>query len=174
MSITKKIRFEVFKRDNFTCQYCGRKPPEVILEVDHIIPKSKNGSDDFSNLLTSCFDCNRGKSNTKINKICRDDINYENEKIQLKKEQLIEYNKFLKKEENRINNDVDEINEYYLSLVDYEYQLSNKSKLSYKHFLKYFSKYEIKEALEIGYVKGVADIITYSYGILHNWRKKDE
>ena len=34
--IGKKMRFEVFKRDKFTCQYCGRKAPDVILEVDHI------------------------------------------------------------------------------------------------------------------------------------------
>jgi 5-methylcytosine-specific restriction endonuclease McrA len=33
MAITKKLRFEVFKRDNFTCRYCGRKTPEVILLV---------------------------------------------------------------------------------------------------------------------------------------------
>lgn len=41
MSISKKIRFEVFKRDHFRCCYCGSAPPSVILEVDHIDPKSK-------------------------------------------------------------------------------------------------------------------------------------
>jgi len=51
----------VFKRDNYTCVYCGRKPPEVKLEVDHVLPKSKGGSDDIDNLATSCFDCNHGK-----------------------------------------------------------------------------------------------------------------
>ena len=50
MSISKKIRFEVFKRDGFTCQYCGNTPPNVILEVDHIEPKSKNGKDDINNV----------------------------------------------------------------------------------------------------------------------------
>lgn len=37
------LRFEVFKRDNFTCRYCGQAPPTAILEVDHIIP-SKNSA----------------------------------------------------------------------------------------------------------------------------------
>ena len=37
-TLTKKTRFEVFKRDNFTCQYCGRMAPDVILEIDHISP----------------------------------------------------------------------------------------------------------------------------------------
>ena len=43
-AISVKLRFEVFKRDNFTCQYCGRKSPDVILHVDHIDPV-KNGGD---------------------------------------------------------------------------------------------------------------------------------
>lgn len=59
--ISKKTRFEVFKRDQFTCQYCGRHPPEIILEVDHILAVVRGGENDEDNLLTSCFDCNRGK-----------------------------------------------------------------------------------------------------------------
>ena len=56
-------RFEVFTRDNYTCQYCGRNVREhkVVLVVDHIIPKKKGGSDDFANLVTACFECNAGK-----------------------------------------------------------------------------------------------------------------
>ena len=60
--ISKSLRFEIFKRDSFKCQYCGRMPPEVILEVDHIIPVSDGGDNDPINLVTSCQDCNRGKS----------------------------------------------------------------------------------------------------------------
>lgn len=66
MSITKKVRFEVFKRDKFTCQYCGRSAPDVILQVDHIEPRSKGGSDDLLNLVTSCRGCNAGKSNRRL------------------------------------------------------------------------------------------------------------
>lgn len=65
-SIPKKVRFEVFKRDNFTCQYCGSKAPDVVLEVDHIEPVSKGGTNDVINLVTSCGDCNRGKSNIQL------------------------------------------------------------------------------------------------------------
>lgn len=60
-SLSKKQRFEIFKRDSFTCQYCGRTPPEVILEVDHINPVINGGDNDPLNLITACFDCNRGK-----------------------------------------------------------------------------------------------------------------
>ena len=55
------MRFEVFKRDKFTCQYCGRTVPEVILHVDHIKPVAKGGKNDIMNLITSCSDCNLGK-----------------------------------------------------------------------------------------------------------------
>ncbi len=61
MSIRPSVRFDVFKRDDFTCSYCGRRPPVVTLEVDHIIPRVEGGSDERENLTTSCFDCNRGK-----------------------------------------------------------------------------------------------------------------
>lgn len=64
MSIPKKIRFEVFKRDGFRCAYCGAsvEDPDVILEVDHIHPKAKGGTDDIDNYITSCKTCNRGKA----------------------------------------------------------------------------------------------------------------
>lgn len=61
MAISKSLRFEVFARDGFTCQYCGQRPPDVILECDHIHPRAKGGTDDTLNLITACVDCNRGK-----------------------------------------------------------------------------------------------------------------
>ena len=57
--IPNYMRFQVFKRDRFTCQYCGRSGVE--LEADHIVPISKGGSNDIDNLITACKACNRGK-----------------------------------------------------------------------------------------------------------------
>lgn len=65
-SISKKTRFEVFKKDSFTCQYCGSKAPDVVLEIDHINPVFEGGGNNILNLITSCFDCNRGKGKNKI------------------------------------------------------------------------------------------------------------
>ncbi len=59
--VSKKLRFEVFKRDSFTCQYCGKKAPDVVLHVDHIKPVAKGGGASILNLITSCMDCNSGK-----------------------------------------------------------------------------------------------------------------
>jgi cytochrome c553 len=55
------LRFEVFKRDSFTCQYCGGKAPEVVLHCDHIKPVVASGRNDILNLVTSCAACNAGK-----------------------------------------------------------------------------------------------------------------
>lgn len=65
-AISKKIRFEVFKRDSFKCQYCGRGSPEVLLHVDHIQPVKHGGTNDLLNLITSCSDCNLGKGSVKL------------------------------------------------------------------------------------------------------------
>jgi len=65
-SISKKIRFEVFKRDGFKCQYCGAAAPEVLLEIDHIQPVSKEGAHDILNFLTACQPCNAGKSDRQL------------------------------------------------------------------------------------------------------------
>lgn len=61
---TLKLRFEILKRDGFKCCYCGRNPKEdnCKLEIDHIIPSKKGGKNLPENLITSCRECNLGKS----------------------------------------------------------------------------------------------------------------
>lgn len=59
--LSKKIRFEVFKRDRFRCQYCGGEAPDVVLQIDHIHPVVDGGTDEIENLLTACVGCNSGK-----------------------------------------------------------------------------------------------------------------
>lgn len=60
-SLGNSKRFDIFHRDGFTCMYCGRKPPEVTLQIDHIHPVAEGGDDDETNLVTSCKECNAGK-----------------------------------------------------------------------------------------------------------------
>lgn len=59
--VSKKLRFEIFKRDSFACQYCGRKAPDVVLHCDHIKPVVEGGETNILNLITSCVACNLGK-----------------------------------------------------------------------------------------------------------------
>lgn len=60
-SISQRVRFEIFKRDKFTCQYCGAKAPDVVLECDHIHPVAEGGESEILNLVTACKGCNGGK-----------------------------------------------------------------------------------------------------------------
>lgn len=64
MAISRSLRFEVLRRDGFACSYCGRKPPEVELHIDHVTPTALGGRDVPENLATSCADCNLGKGST--------------------------------------------------------------------------------------------------------------
>lgn len=64
MSLTRRQRFEVLRRDNYTCTYCGARSPDVTLHVDHVVPQALGGTDDPTNLTTACVDCNAGKAST--------------------------------------------------------------------------------------------------------------
>ncbi|RLC60281.1 MAG: hypothetical protein DRI01_10370 [Chloroflexi bacterium] len=61
-AISEKLRYEIFSRDGFRCQACGRGVHDgVKLTVDHVVPVDWGGTNDRSNLVTLCAECNRGK-----------------------------------------------------------------------------------------------------------------
>jgi hypothetical protein len=64
--LSKRLRFEVFKRDSFKCQYCGRCAPDVVLNIDHIKAVADGGADHPANLVTACKGCNGGKSDVPL------------------------------------------------------------------------------------------------------------
>lgn len=64
MAVSKRLRYEILKRDNYTCRYCGAKAPDVPLHIDHVTPEALGGATVPENLATACEDCNSGKSST--------------------------------------------------------------------------------------------------------------
>lgn len=62
MAVSKHLRYEILRRDNYTCQYCGARGPEVPLTVDHVTPTALGGTDTPGNLATACEPCNTGKA----------------------------------------------------------------------------------------------------------------
>jgi hypothetical protein len=65
-AIPPGLRYKVLERDKFTCRYCGRKAPEVVLEIDHSVAWAAGGETNIDNLVTACRDCNRGKSSVSV------------------------------------------------------------------------------------------------------------
>lgn len=114
MALSVRARFEVFKRDEFTCQYCGRKSPEVVLEADHIVPVAGGGSDDVVNLRTSCWECNRGKSDKPLSEIVTGEDPHDRAVMLLEKErQLREYNAVLALVNERVEYDYRELSDIW-------------------------------------------------------------
>ena len=137
--MNKTIRFKVFQRDGFICQYCGQKPPKVVLEVDHIIPKSKKGKDDIDNLIASCFDCNRGKGNKELTDV-PEGFKSKLEEIKERKKQLKEFYKYQEEIEIHNNAKMAEIACYWQDLWDGQYELSIRGEASVKRFFNDFGK----------------------------------
>lgn len=170
--IGKTTRFEVFKRDLFICQYCGAKPPKVILEVDHILPVSKGGLNLMSNLITSCFDCNRGKRDKLLTTLPHVE---KMELLMIKEEQYRQYIKFNKQLEKRIINEIEEVNELY-SFYHNDWVLSAKFKdSSVRLFINKLGVHEVIDAMRIASTRGLdsSAAIKYFCGICHNKIKEN-
>lgn len=112
--LTKKLRFDVFKRDGFCCQYCGKTPPGVVLEIDHIHPVSEGGGNGIDNLITACFDCNRGKGAGLLG-VAPLSIAEKAEMLAEKAEQLKAYGRLLKAETRREDKEIDEVQSAFSS-----------------------------------------------------------
>jgi len=179
-SMGQKLRFSIFERDSFMCQYCGRTPDKegVVLNVDHIISVKNGGGNDKNNLLTACFDCNIGKGakTTIKGKMTPSDIKIELEKTQEKLEQVIAMNKASKKIAS-INNKIDKIKYLWL---EGELEVFNPEvfvklrKLIEKHYND-VPREKILEAVSITKNKhnetefdGIASFIKYFGGVLNN------
>ena len=55
-------RRNIFKRDRFTCQYCGRQPRPDELTIDHVVPKAQGGTSTWDNCVLACVNCNHRKA----------------------------------------------------------------------------------------------------------------
>lgn len=81
MAVSKRTRFEVLRRDDYTCRYCRSK--DNPLTIDHVVPVSLGGTDEPSNLVASCMDCNSGKASTAPDQGLVDDVDEDAARWQL-------------------------------------------------------------------------------------------
>ncbi len=146
-SVGKRVRFEVFKRDAFTCQYCGATPPSIVLHVDHIIPVSDGGSNEIDNLVTSCQPCNSGKSNISLKSIPKS-LKQKAEEIAEREEQLRGYQEVLDAKRQRIEDELWEVAEIIEPGCS-EKGMRRDQTMSIRRFIEKIGKHACLEAAEI-------------------------
>lgn len=173
--VSKRKRFEVFKRDNFKCQYCYSCPPNVALEVDHIIPVSKGGKSSIENLITACFDCNRGKSDVELTTVpssITDGLHEKKTAI----EQFKAYKKMLKDSKKEMDDAINMVENVY-STVYSEYCFGEKFRISVKKFIDAIGISEVMNSMESAVnVKRLnsSTCLTYFCGICWNKIRENE
>lgn len=172
--VSKKTRFEVFKRDNFTCQYCSQKPPKVPLEIDHIIPVVSGGDNSMVNLITACFDCNRGKGARELTLMPVSTV----EKIELMKvaqQQYKEFKKIVAAQKKLMEDAIDEVDNVY-NLHFPEWTLSVRFRSQVKRFIEYLGPEECVECMEIACsrISDSTKVIKYFCGVCWNRIKNPE
>ena len=168
-SLSKKLRFDVFKRDEFQCVYCGAHPPSVVLQIDHIHPVAEGGSNEIDNLITSCQPCNLGKGVSLLTNVPTT-LKEKAALIAEQEQQLKGYYEVIKEREDRLENETRMI----LEIIDTNCP-NNGMKIdwtrSVKRFLSHLDFYDVKDAAEIArskYRYGGKKTFLYFCGICHN------
>lgn len=180
-AVSVRMRFEVFKRDDFTCRYCGRKSPDVVLEVDHVVPVCEGGTNDSMNLVTSCWDCNRGKAGVPLTRILTGEDPHDKAIELLERErQLQEYNRVLDRERQYREARAWELVRYWL---DEQGLLTEKQRACeealtigrqdfgwLKSALKWCPDQQIKEFMDVAIARRLTKNMRYVAGCCRNWR----
>lgn len=112
VAIGKRLRFDVFKRDGFKCAYCGAHPPSVMLECDHIHPVALGGSNDIDNLITACFNCNRGKADKSLSDVPQSMSERASEVLE-REAQVVGYESVMRERRMRLDADAQEVLEFF-------------------------------------------------------------
>jgi hypothetical protein len=175
---SKKTRFEVFKRDSFTCQYCGKTPPEVVLEIDHIDPKSNGGSNDINNYITACFECNRGKSDRLLTDV-PDSVKLNIKRIKEKRLQVEEYQHFLNQQELSLLDKCIEVEECFMTYYPNKEFSERFTELTLKRLCNLLPTNKVVQAMKKAclHYEGQSqseETIKYFCGICWNWIKRPE
>ncbi|OGT02863.1 MAG: hypothetical protein A2143_05890 [Gallionellales bacterium RBG_16_57_15] len=146
-NIPKKLRFDVFKRDGFQCQYCGSTPPSVVLEIDHIHPASKGGTGQEDNLITSCFDCNRGKAAGLLT-VAPQSVADKAAILKEKREQLKAFEALLHTKRIKEDISINEIEDVF-KLYFMGFHFSDTFRESIRRILQHITVYEVTDAMHL-------------------------
>lgn len=170
LSLSNKLRFEVFKRDGFHCVYCGSHPPTVVLECDHVIPVSKGGLNEIDNLVTSCFNCNRGKFNNLLTDVPQS-LAERAKEVKEREAQIAGYEAIMREKRERLEGQAQEILD---AICEFYYRdgIPKVDFTSIKRFVDTLGLSEVIEAVNISNTKfprSYRNFFPYFCGIC--WKK---
>lgn len=144
-ALSKKLRFEVFKRDGFACQYCGAHPPAAILECDHIVAVANGGDNDSDNLITACFNCNRGKSATPLDVVPKSLADKAAE-VAEREAQVAGYASVMQAKRERLESDAWMVFDYWHGAQD---RVPEDKFISVQRFVEKLGAHQVLEAVDI-------------------------
>ncbi|WP_225784478.1 HNH endonuclease [Xenophilus sp. Marseille-Q4582] len=170
-TVSKKTRFEVFKRDAFTCQYCGAHPPGVLLHVDHIHPVAEGGTNEIDNLVTACEPCNAGKGARLLN-VAPETLAQKAAQVAEREAQLQGYAEILEAKRQRLDADAWRVLE-----VRYGKDVKTAPRTeitSIKRFIEKLGVHEVLEAMDIAMGSRVSEWKVFRYFCGVCWNKVRE
>lgn len=175
IQISKKTRFDVFKRDGFQCQYCGTHPSEtVLLEVDHIHPVAEGGTNDIDNLVTACWDCNRGKGAGLLTTIPQ---SLEDKALQVaeREAQIRAYYEILELRKERKDEEMWSVADIFMERFSDD-SIHKDRIVSIRMFLERLNVFAVREAMEIACARKYSQNPAFKYfcGICWNKIKNGE
>lgn len=147
-AISKKTRFEVFKRDGFRCVYCGAHPSEtVLLEIDHVHPVADGGTNDMDNLVTACWDCNRGKSDRLLSAVSQS-LEDKAAEVHEREAQIRAYNEIMEASKTRKDDEAWSVAEIFMAHFNDD-DIHKSRLISIKTFLgRGLNVFDVQEAME--------------------------
>lgn len=174
--LSVRTRFEIFKRDDFTCQYCGRRSPEVVLQVDHISPVCAQGTDDPINLITSCWECNSGKAGVPLNELITGEDPHDKAIEMLERQrQVDEYNRVIAEHHNRREVDVWNLWEFWqvergFTTKDERETAPHRDLGWLRNSLDHCPREQIRQFMIRAIGRGATKNLQYVVACVRNWR----
>ena len=170
ITISKKTRFEIFKRDRFRCVYCGAVPSEtVLLECDHIKPVAEGGTNEAENLVTSCGNCNRGKGATPLSSVPQS-LAEKAAEVAEREAQIRAYYKILEAKKARKDDELRSIADVFMKRFGDE-EIQRTRLASIRSFLQRLDYFEVLEAMEIAVDKTNSPYQSFKYFCGVCWRR---
>jgi HNH endonuclease len=170
VAISKRLRFDVFKRDEFRCVYCGAVPSEtVMLECDHVKPVAEGGENEIDNLVTACADCNRGKGAALLSSVPQG-LEDKAAEVAEREAQIKAYYEILEAKKARKDDELWSIADVYMERWG-EQTILRTRLASIRMFLDRLDYFEVLEAMEIAVDKKHSKVPAFQYFCGICWRK---